>query len=113
MSALFCTWVHDWNIKLAGCVHLSDLSMIVVHLESCSVSAPTASLDLQGQSKIVPITDNAPTHTMIEGAVPVEEHGLLVLSMSHIEVVFLTPYVTSHVQPVDPGIIASLKSHRQ
>lgn len=60
--------------------------------------------------KIVLITDNAPTHA-IPSVQPHEEHGHKVYQLSNIKVVFLPPNVTSHVQPLDQGIIASLKAH--
>ena len=56
------------------------------------------------------ITDNAPTH-IVSSAEPVVEHGHKVFNLSHMKVVFLPPNVTSHVQPLDQGIIASMKAH--
>jgi hypothetical protein len=55
------------------------------------------------------IMDYAPTHE-ITGIEPVEEHGLRVFNLSHIKVAFLPPNVTSHVQPLDQGTIASTKA---
>jgi hypothetical protein len=56
------------------------------------------------------ITDNAPTH-VITGVESEVEHGLRVFNLSHIKVEFLPPNITSHVQPLDQGIIASTKAH--
>jgi hypothetical protein len=60
--------------------------------------------------RVVLITDNAPTHIIIS-AEEEKEHELRVFNLSHIKVVFLPPNVTSKAQPLDQGIIASLKAH--
>jgi hypothetical protein len=56
------------------------------------------------------ICDNAPTHA-VPDAEAEYEHGLQVFNMSHIEVIFLPPNVTSKVQPLDQGVVASFKAH--
>ena len=39
------------------------------------------------------------------------QSGIPRLQLTHVEVAFLPPNTTSHLQPLDAGIIASFKSH--
>jgi hypothetical protein len=60
--------------------------------------------------KIILLGDNAPTH-MVNGHDVEQEHGLKVINMTHIKLVFLPANVTSIAQPLDQGIIACAKAH--
>eukprot|EP00892_Ulva_mutabilis_P001725 jgi/Ulvmu1/11553/UM078_0046.1 len=77
----FSKWLLDWNSKLRG----------------------------TGR-KIALLTDNAPTHTIPNHDVE-EEHGLNVVNLTNIKLIFLPPNITSHAQPLDQGIIAAKKAH--
>ena len=61
------------------------------------------------ERKTAPICGNAPTHTL--PGYSTEEHGLKVMNPIHIKNVLLPPNVTSHVQPLDQGIVAAFKAH--
>jgi hypothetical protein len=76
-------WVADWN---AECFHHNR--------------------------KIIRVGDNAPTH-MVNRHDVVQEHGLKVINLTHIKLVFLPANVTSAAQPRDQGIIACAKAHNR
>jgi hypothetical protein len=77
----FSSWVTEWNSKLRRIGR-----------------------------KIAIICDNSATH-VIPDSEEADEHGIRVINLSNIKLVFLPPNVTSHVQPLDQGIIASFKAH--
>jgi hypothetical protein len=54
--------------------------------------------------------DNAPTHT-VGGTEVDEEHGFKVINLSNVTLIFLPANTTTVVQPLDQGIIASMKAH--
>ena len=56
------------------------------------------------------IMDNASTHSNPPGAQPWAYKDLLGFEMSHTIWVFLPKNTTSHIQPLDQGIIAAMKA---
>ena len=59
---------------------------------------------------ILLLMDNASSHKI--PSMPLEQiHGLDSFSLSNVKVVYLPPNTTSHVQPLDAGIIAAFKQH--
>jgi hypothetical protein len=72
--------------------------------------------DIQGRASlshdrnIILLGDKAPTH-MVNGHDIEQEHGLKVIYLTHIKLVFLPANVTSIAQPLDQGIIACAKAH--
>lgn len=63
----------------------------------------------QGKS-IVMLMDNASSHD-IPSVSATEQHGLQTIKLTNVLVVFLPANTTSHVQPLDAGIIAAFKAH--
>lgn len=62
------------------------------------------------QRHILLLCDNASSHGI--PSIPTEQiHGLNALRLSNVLIVFLPPNTTSHVQPLDAGIIAAFKQH--
>ena len=71
--------------------------------------ATNARMASQGRH-ILLLTDNAASHGI--PSIPTEKvHGLNALRLSNVLIVFLPPNTTSHVQPLDAGIIAAFKQH--
>ena len=63
----------------------------------------------KGQNrKVIMILDNASSHVVSSAKVG-KSHGFSTLELSNMTLVFLPPNVTSVVQPLDQGIIASFK----
>ncbi|GES77977.1 CENP-B homolog protein 2-like [Rhizophagus clarus] len=60
-----------------------------------------ATMKLKGR-KILLLVDNAPVHALYEG-----------VKLTNIEIKFLPPNTTTHLQPCDKGIINSFKAHYQ
>jgi len=58
--------------------------------------------------KVLMIMDNSSTHSL-ENVTITKVHGFNCLALSNMSIVFLPPNVTSVVQPLDQGIIASFK----
>jgi hypothetical protein len=58
------------------------------------------------REKVVMLMDNAPVHMGFEKT---QREGFDVIELSHMLVVFLPANTTSHVQPLDQGIINSWK----
>ena len=63
----------------------------------------------QGKS-IVMLMDNASSHD-IPSVSATEQHGLQTIKLTNVLVVFLPANTTSHVKPLDAGIIAAFKAH--
>jgi hypothetical protein len=61
------------------------------------------------ERNILVMVDNAASHAF-EGAEEIQLHGLKALKLSNLTILFLPPNVTSHVQPLDQGIIAAFKA---
>ena len=61
--------------------------------------------------KILLLTDNAPSHKIPEDEGSHSQmHGFNCISMENVLILFLPPNTTSHVQPLDAGIIRSFKA---
>jgi len=58
--------------------------------------------------KVIMLMNNAATHT-VAGGKTTTLHGLKAIELSNLTIVFLPPNTTSHVQPLDQGIIAAFK----
>jgi len=58
--------------------------------------------------KVLMFMDNAACHAISGGKATVVE-GLNAIELSNMTIVFLPPNITSHVQPLDQGIIAAFK----
>ena len=72
----------------------------------CSVNSCMAS---EGKS-IIMLMDNAASHKI--PSMDFEQiHGLETLRLSNMLIVYPPPNTTSHVQPLDAGIIAAFKQH--
>ena len=65
-----------------------------------------------GGRKIMLLADNAPSHKMDVDQFPSEDlGGLKCIRLPNVLVVFLPPNTTSHVQPLDAGIIRTFKAY--
>jgi hypothetical protein len=53
---------------------------------------------------------NAPTHMLADCEV-VQGHGLKLINLSNLQIIFLPANVTNHAEPLDQGIIACVKAH--
>lgn len=61
--------------------------------------------------QVVLLMDNARTHSPPQSARPVKRDGLDGFQLSNTLVLFLPKNTTSHIQPLDAGIIVSFKGH--
>lgn len=64
-------------------------------------------MKIQGR-KVLLLLDNAPSHTVPQVE---DRENATTLGLSNVEIHFLPPATTSHIQPMDAGVIQAFKCH--
>lgn len=84
------------------------LMLILICVLPYCVGRLNSKMRAQGRNLLL-IIDNASSHAVDE-AEEIEINGLRALRLSNVTILFLPANVTSHVQPLDQGIIAAWKA---